>query len=540
MSSRMEFEFQYAEPQMQREYRPAQDDPLRILVIGDFSARANRGVLEFGDALAQRPVLPVDVDNLESRLFAFQPQLQLPLGAAAEGMMRVAVRQLDDFHPDSLYQNVEMFQRLRSLRQRLADPTSFAEAAAELSAAQSSAAQPSADDAGVDGSSAASGDSAARDTATTEEGPAGEETGSMFERLLGKAPTEQPQVRVGGQMVDMTKLLQTVVGPHIVPEADPSQEPLIASVDAAMSAQMQSLLHAPAFQALEAAWRGLWWLITNVETGDEIKIAMLDVSKEELTADLTGHLTGASQSLDQTGLHKLLVSKGLGSPGGQGWSMVAGLYSFTAAAEDLALLAGLSRVVSQAGGPFVAAADPSLIGCKGLIDTPDPSHWDADPAEAERWRTLRRSPVARNIGLAMPRFLLRLPYGEMTDEIDSFAFEEMPLGEMPLGGERDALLWGNPALVLAQLLAAAFMENGWKMSAGDVLDVIDLPAFIYEQDGTKHMQACAEAYLSERAGDSILQQGIMPLLSYQQRNAIRLMRFQSVADPPAGLSGPWS
>ncbi len=519
MSSRMEFDFEYAQPQRQREYQQTEEDPLRILVLGDFSGRGQRGALEIGDALAERPLLPIDVDNLESRLFGFNPRIEVPVGAAAEGLMTVPIAELEDFHPDRLYEKLDLFQQLRDLRRRLSDPATFEAAARELQAGQD--AEPPAGATGEE-----SGPSVP--PASPDAPAAAEDSGSMFERLLGKAPSDEPEVRIGGRQVDISQLLQSIVGPHIVPQADPRQEPLIASVDQAVSAQMRRLLHHPTFQSLEAAWRGLWWLVSNVETGDEIKIAMLDVSKQELAADL------ASPSLEQTGLYRSLVTRGRGTPGGQAWSVVAGLYHFGPGADDLALLATLGRVAAQAGGAFVAAAHPRLLGCPNLAASPDPNGWQSEASDAQRWQAVRRGPTARNIGLALPRFLLRLPYGPATEEIESFAFEEIP--QPP---EQDALLWGNPALVLAQLLASAFMENGWRMSAGDVLDVADLPAFIYEQEGSRHLQACAEVYLSERAGEAILTRGIMPLLSYQQRNAARLMRFQSIADPPAGLAGPW-
>lgn len=519
MSGRMEIDFQYAQPQMQREYQPSEDDPFRILVVGDFSGRANRGALEVGATLAERPLLSVDVDNLESRLFGFSPRLQLPLGEQAEGVLTVELRQLDDFHPDSLYQKLDLFRHLRDLRGRLQDPATFAAAAAELSGWQATrgrAVPPSPTQA----------DAAPPKPAD----PPAEDSGSMFERLLGAAPSEQPQVRLAGQQVDLSQLIQGIVGPHVVPGADPGQDALVQSVDAAIATQMRELLHHPAFQSLEAAWRGLQWLIANVETGDEIKISMLDISKDELVADLAASQT----DIHQSGLYQALVDKGSQTPGGQSWSVVAGLYSFGGTPDDLVTLAGLSRVCAQAGGAFVAGAEAGLLGCRSLVESPEPANWQQDPSVNQRWQALRRSPLARNIGLTLPRFLLRLPYGQQTDEIDQFAFEE-------LSGLRqhEALLWGQPALILAQLLAASFAQSGWRMQLGEVLDVIDLPAYIYSEDGEKKLQACGEIYLSERVGEAILRHGLMPLLSYQNRNAVRLMRFQSVADPPAGLSGPW-
>jgi type VI secretion system protein ImpC len=130
--------------------------------------------------------------------------------------------------------------------------------------------------------------------------------------------------------------------------------------------------------------------------------------------------------------------------------------------------------------------------------------------------------------------LLRLPYGLKTEAVESFAFEEMPGGRDP-----EAYLWGNPALVCARLIAAAFAENGWDFSPGDVLELDDLPAHVYQEAGERVMQPCAEALLGERAMQAVLVRGIMPLLGHRQRNAVRLARFQSLAEPATALAGAW-
>ena len=117
---------------------------------------------------------------------------------------------------------------------------------------------------------------------------------------------------------------------------------------------------------------------------------------------------------------------------------------------------------------------------------------------------------------------------------EAFAFEEMAGGRDP-----EAYLWGNPALVCARLIAAAFAENGWNFSPGDVLELDDCPAHVYEEAGDRAMQPATEVLLSERAMLEILARGPMPLLGHRQRNTVRLARFQSLADPPAALAGAW-
>ena len=105
--------------------------------------------------------------------------------------------------------------------------------------------------------------------------------------------------------------------------------------------------------------------------------------------------------------------------------------------------------------------------------------------------------------------------------------------------ERQRFLWGNPAIGCAALIGQAFSESGWQMMPGNVLDIGDLPAYSYLTDGEQQLLPCAEVYLSETAADKILTQGLMPMVSLRNTNTVRLLRFQSIAETPAALSGPW-
>jgi len=505
MSGRVEFEFT---PDPKPLERTTSRGPMRILVLADLSGRGNRGILEHGEGLAERPVVSVDVDNFDARLFEFAPRLHLPVGGSTGPGIALELKRLDDFHPDSLYESVELFKALRTKRERLLDPGTYQAEAEELKSWAGERTPPA----------AASEPAAEDDTAT-------------LERLLGRGSTDTtavgPRPATGG--VDINRLIEQIVQPHIVPETDPQQAQLVSAVDAGIGDQMRAILHHAAFQELEAAWRSLQSLVSGVETGEELKIYLLDVSKRELATDVAA--TGSN--LQASGLHRVLVDRGARAAGGQPWSLLVGNYTFGAEPEDLALLASLGVIASHAGGPFLAAADPGILGCRSLDKNPDPEDWKAEGAS--RWQGWRRSPAAGWVGLALPRVLRRLPYGSRTDEIDRFEFEEM-------SGAPDhaAYLWGNPAFACAQLIARSYQERGWSMQPGDHAEIDDLPAHTYHEDGESRMKACAEVYLSERAGEALLNRGLMPFLSFRNRNAVRVMRFQSVADPPAGLPGSWS
>jgi predicted component of type VI protein secretion system len=145
-----------------------------------------------------------------------------------------------------------------------------------------------------------------------------------------------------------------------------------------------------------------------------------------------------------------------------------------------------------------------------------------------------RAPEAAYVGLALPRFLLRLPYGEATDPIDSFEFEEFS----PSAGHGQ-YLWGSSAAICACLLATAYREFGWSLSSGLASGLAGIPVHVYESDGEKHVTPCAEALLTERAMEVLIGKGLMPVLSIRGQDAVQVPRFQSVADPAAPLAGRW-
>jgi type VI secretion system protein ImpC len=214
-----------------------------------------------------------------------------------------------------------------------------------------------------------------------------------------------------------------------------------------------------------------------------------------------------------------------------------GNYTFDNSLEDAELLGRIAKIAAQAGAPFLAAASPQILGCVSLAATPDPDDWSesTDPQALEAWKALRQLPEASYLGLALPRFLLRLPYGRETEPIGPFAFEEMEETRA-----HTDYLWGNPAFACAYLLAEAFSQDGWNLHAGVIQEIAGLPLHIYRKDGESLMKPCAEALLMERAAERLLDHGLMPLLSFQGSDLIRLARFQSLASPLKPLAGRWS
>jgi type VI secretion system protein ImpC len=525
MSGSIDFEFRF-QPAAGGPRKRAQGEPLRILVLGDFSGRAgtdlSHGDQSHGDLAARRAV-PIDLDNFEAVMARLAPRLDLALDGADGGRVPWRGESLDDFHPDRLYRAAEIFGPAGRLRERLLDPASFAEAAAELKRE----AGPLASEPQRDAPAAPAAEAPAQD----------EDRDSMLDRLLGKPTGAAPRAAApdtpSQAARDLSGFIERLVAPHVVPDVDLEQGQLVSVVEDALARQMRAVLHHPDFQAMEARWRALHWLTTNLETGEDLQVHVLDAGKDEIAADL--HRAGGEPAA--SGLYKAVVEGGQDWEGGPKWSLLVGAFTFGAAGDrDLELLAALGALGSHGGGPFLAAADPGILGGRSWHQTPDPADWPApDPDAAKSWQDLRRSPVARWIGLAAPRVLLRRPYGPKSDPIESFGFDELSARR-----DHEGYLWGNPAFACALLIGQGFQDDGWSTGPGDRLDLEDLPAHSFTEDGEAKLQACAEAYLGERAATAILERGPMALLSYRNRNAVRLARFQSIADPPAPLAGPWS
>ena len=193
-----------------------------------------------------------------------------------------------------------------------------------------------------------------------------------------------------------------------------------------------------------------------------------------------------------------------------------------------------ARLARAAGAPFIAAGSTSIFGCDSLYEQADWRTWKADEKAVLLWGALRRVPEAEWVGLAAPRLLLRLPYGEATDCTECFGFR----GDAGPSCAR-GLSWGNPVFACACLLGEGFSEYGWDFRADAYHQIDGLPAHLYKSGSESVLKPCAEALLTERAAEMIIEQGLMPLVSIKDTDRVRLLRFQSIADPPAALPGRW-
>ena len=236
----------------------------------------------------------------------------------------------------------------------------------------------------------------------------------------------------------------------------------------------------------------------------------------------------AGDDLSRCGLYRMLVEKATRGPTGERWGLLVGDFLFDRSAADARLLGRLAKIASHAGAPFLAGAAPAVAGSA-----------EKPPAAAAAWDALRRLPEAAVLGLVVPRFVLRPPYGADTSSIDHFDFEEF---------DRDAdkkpYLWGNGALAAAALVAQGFQKQGWAFKPGGLLDLTDLPMHVTRDEDGDPLAVVAEAWMDRRLAEPLGRQGFMGLLGVRGVNALQLTRFQSLALPPkdrpfAELWGPW-
>jgi type VI secretion system protein ImpC len=262
------------------------------------------------------------------------------------------------------------------------------------------------------------------------------------------------------------------------------------------------------------------FLVRRIETGARMEIVLYDVSAEELAADLA-----ATDSLEQTGIHGMLVEQSRMDAHQGPLSAVIGLYGFDLLPPHAELLGRIAWIAAAAGAPFVAGMAPQPLLT--------PMHEQA-PFIRDAFGALWQLPECAYLGLAAPRFLLRLPYGKRTDPIDAFAFEEFTL-QGGLGG----MLWGHPALIPALLLAESYLQQGAKMKLGTVMGVDDIPYYVFnDTDGEQIALPCTERLFTERMAGQVGQYRVMPLLSIRGRPEVRLGSFASVAGAP--LAGLWA
>jgi type VI secretion system protein ImpC len=486
---------------------PTSETPFCIAILGDFSGRASRGIADLKTLGERRPYL-IDRDNFDEVLSKLGVELHLPSGGDAPLVFRFS--ELEDFHPDRLLEN-EAFQQLRRLRDRLQDPDRFVAVANEVGLLPSQ--RPN---------KPPSTDEPRRVVAPNPVRLASSR--SLLDEMIEE--TESRGLEPSRQKDSVHDFARQLAEKYAVRAPDARQPEVIAAVDRAIGDALRAILHHPAFQALEAVWRATFLLVRSLDTNSRLRLYLVDITRDELIADLS-----ASAEVRESALYRFFVEKGIQTPGANPWSLIVGNYQFGGDGEDLECLSRLAKVAQSAGAVFLAEANSILLGCNSLADTP--RDWKGTP-NADSWAGLRSLPEAVSLALALPRFLLRLPYGRKTSPLESIEFEEFP--SVPVHRE---YLWGNPAFAISVLLGQSFSEAGWEMEPSLVAQLNNLPLHVHGAPGDSGSTPCAEVLLTDEAVERILDLGLIPLIAYKGRDSVRVGRFQPVADGRRPLAGRW-
>lgn len=280
---------------------------------------------------------------------------------------------------------------------------------------------------------------------------------------------------------------------------------MIGEIDHKLSRQIDEILHNSEFQKLESAWRGLKFCIDRVNFRENVKVEMLNVSKEDLLIDFED-----SPEIPKSGLYKIVYSAEYGQFGGKPYGLLVANFDFGPGPQDIALMQNCAAVATMAHAPFIAGAGPQFFGLDDYLTLPNMKDLKAvfEGPQYTKWQSFRESEDARYVGLAMPRFLLRLPYGDMTVPVKSFNYEEEVVGE------HQKYLWGNSSFALATRVADSFAKYRWCPNiigpqAGGAVE--DLPLHQYEHMGEVQTKCPTEIMLTERREYELSEEGFIGL-----------------------------
>lgn len=503
------------------------NDPMRILLIGDFSGRRRSAEERAG----VRPVA-VDRDNIDDVIARHAIALENLVAGEGVPPASVAIRSLADFHPDALFDQLEIFASLRQMRRQLTNANTFADAAAEVRAWGQAAPVGKSDT-----PSPSTSTPTAPPPATPQDAPEQRpeySTEGLFDLTLGA--TSQQAAEQTDETSNWRDLIRDIAAPYALPSTKAEEAQLTAVVDRATSETMRAILRHERFRRVELAWRGVEFLTRRLETDTSLKLFVLDMSAIDIAADVT-----EADDLARSTLYRRLAEETVNTPGGKPWGAVLLLDRFDATAHDADVLGRLAKIGQAATAPIIAGAHDRLAGCESLYASGDPDDWTwtADATSSAAWRDLRKLPESAYLGLALPRLLLRLPYGSRSNPTEKFAFEELPEDLTDAAARHARLAWGPAAVACGFLLGAAYTAAGWKMKPGDVLDIEELLLLVDRIDDEPVAIPCGEALLTDRAVEKLMSVGLMPLASYRDTDRVRLAGFRSIRGLHERLAGRW-
>jgi type VI secretion system protein ImpC len=329
--------------------------------------------------------------------------------------------------------------------------------------------------------------------------------GSLLDALLAEvrvSPTDEArhEIRRGVEVL-VGKLAERPTERAVVDSA--LVDLFIAEIDRRISRQLDEILHHPLFQRLESTWRGLKFVIDNVDFRENVRVELLNCSKEDLLTDFQD-----SPEVPKSGLYKLAYSTEFGSFGGKPYAAVISNYEFGPGPQDITLLQKCGAVAAMAHAPFLAVASPAFFGLRDYLKLPHLGDIKAlfEGPQYTRYTAFRETEDARYVGLLLPRFLMRLPYGAGNAAVRSFSYEEDVLGD------HAAYCWGSPTYAFATRLADSFARYRWCLhitgpQSGGTVEGLTLQQ--YDAMGELQTKIPTEVMLTERREFELAEEGFI-------------------------------
>ena len=304
---------------------------------------------------------------------------------------------------------------------------------------------------------------------------------------------------------------------------------IIAEIDKKLSEQVNLIMHHEDFKALEGTWRGLAHLVNNTETDEKLKIRIFNISKKDVGKTIKKF---KGTAWDQSPLFKKMYEDEFGTPGGEPYGCLVGDYHFDHTPPDVEILSGMAQIASAAHAPFLAGAAPSTLNMDSWQQLGDPRDLTKifQTPEYAPWRSLRDSDDAKYLGLAMPRFLSRIPYGAKTSPVEEFDFEEDTEG-----ADHSKYVWSNSAFAMAANVTRAFKLYGWcarirGAESGGMIEGLPCHTFPTD-DGGVDMKCPTEIAITDRREAELAKNGFMPLSHWKNTDFAVFVGAQSLQKP---------
>ena len=486
---------------------------LVVGILGDFSgssaASATKGWKKFK---------VIDRDNFHDVMATIAPSCVVEVAnfikkGGAPIHLSLVFQELNDFHPDHLIHKVPVLEKLFEARSVAGEPDKLAKILHEVGVSIATE-EPSPVEEHVPETETP--DEVSRKPVEPDLSPS-EILDAIIERTLADTAkgTGRPISR------DLVKFIQEIVAPVADRTDYAAQDRVRGAIDEIIGGQVRAILHHPSYQGLEATWRSLFRLVMETDTGPDLKIKMLDVSKDKLLKDFS-----KAGAIEKALLYRLIYENECATPGGEPFGILIGDYRFGPGSGDMLLLEYLAGIATMAGVPFITAASPSLLGLEDfslLADLDNLSHLEQEETFSA-WRAFRRSDFADHVGMCLPGILLRLPYGPDTDPVEAFEFDEAVEGKVHRN-----YLWGNPAIALARVVTRAFTKDGWQMEPHRYGTLSGLPLHMYEEDGEEAVKPCAEVLMKETMLEQLMAAGFISFVTIKNTDRVEIWTMQSVA-----------